>query len=107
MGKKNLWVGDIKQLSPIVQLNKDRIRLCHYQNLVDGLKVLADNSSFPIYQLTNTFRFGVRGASYTGLFYNNTLLSQRQEPTLILQSLRKILHPDGGPTLIYTDMEPG
>lgn len=107
LGKKNLWVGDIKRLSPIVQLNKDRIRICKYQNLVDGLKVLADNSSLPIYQLTNTFRFGKRGASYTGIFYNNTLQSRRDVPAFIIQSLRKILHDDGGPTLVYTDMESG
>lgn len=104
MGKKNLWVGDIHQLPPIVSLNGDRVKLCHYSSMIDGLQVLADNSSWPIYQLTNTYRFGQRSADYTGLFYNGSLVSKYTERISILPSLRKILNPDGGPSLIFTDM---
>ena len=106
MGKKNLWVGDIKQLSPIVSLNGDRIKICNYRTMVDGLQVLADNSSWPIYQLTSTYRFGKRSADYTGIFYNGTLVSKNTDRIGILPSLKKILNGDGGPTLVLTDMDP-
>ena len=39
IGKRNLWVGDIHQLSPIVILNSDRIKICGYKHLVEGLKL--------------------------------------------------------------------
>lgn len=105
MGKKNLWVGDINQLSPIVALNGDRIKICNYRTMVDGLQVLADNSSWPIYQLTNTYRFGHRSANYTGIFYNGTLTSKNTNKISLLPSLKKILNSDGGPTLVLTDMD--
>jgi len=104
MGKKNLWVGDTNQLSPIVALNGDRIKFCNYRTMVDGLQVLADNSSWPIYQLTNTYRFGKRSADYTGIFYNGTLVSKNTDKINVLPSIKKILNKDGGPTLVLTDM---
>ena len=68
------------------------------------MQVLADNSSWPIYQLTNTYRFGQRSADFTGLFYNGSLVSRFTERISVLPSLRKILNPEGGPSLILTDM---
>lgn len=107
IGKKNLWVGDIKQLSPIVSLNGDRIKFCGYRNLIDGLQLLSDNSSSPIYQLTTTYRFGQRTADYTGIFYNNSLVSRYQKSFSDIPSMNKILSNDGGPTLVLTDMPSG
>jgi len=107
MGKKNLWVGDIHQLSPIVILNGDRIKYCGYKPLVEGLKLLADNSESPIYQLTTTYRFGQRAANYTGVFYNDSLVSKELKRYNELPSMCKILSKDGGPTLIFTDMPSG
>ena len=107
IGKKNLWVGDIHQLSPIVILNQDRIKFCNYKPLVEGLKLLADNSSSPIYQLTTTYRFGQRSANYTGIFYNDSLVSKESKKINDLPSMCKILCNDGGPTLILTDMPSG
>lgn len=107
MGKKNLWVGDIKQLSPIVALNGDRVKFCGYQNLIDGLQLLADNSSSPIYQLSTTYRFGQRAASYTGTFYNNSLVAKYSPIFKGLPSMNKILCEEGGPTLVMTDMPSG
>lgn len=104
MGKRNLWVGDIKQLSPIVSLNGDRVKVCDYGYMISGLQVLSDNSSWPIYQLTNTYRFGQRSADYTGLFYDGTLVSRNSKSIRLLPSLNKILNKDGGPTLVLTDM---
>ena len=107
IGKKNLWVGDIHQLPPIVILNQDRIRFCNYKPLVEGLKLLADNSSSPIYQLTTTYRFGQRSANYTGVFYNDSLVSFESKRFNDLPSMCKILSNEGGPTLILTDMPSG
>lgn len=107
MGKKNLWVGDIHQLSPIVSLNGDRVKFCNYQKMIDGLSLLADNSSSPIYQLTTTYRFGQRAADYTGIFYNDSLVTKHDESYSDLPSMSRILSKDGGPTLVLTDMPPG
>ena len=107
IGRKNLWVGDIHQLPPIVILNQDRIKFCNYKPLVEGLKLLADNSSSPIYQLTTTYRFGQRSANYTGVFYNDSLVSNEPKRFNDLPSMCKILSNKGGPTLILTDMPSG
>ena len=107
IGKKNLWVGDIHQFPPIVILNQDRIKFCNYKPLVEGLKLLADNSSSPIYQLTTTYRFGQRSANYTGVFYNDSLVSFESKRFNDLPSMCKILSNEGGPTLILTDMPSG
>lgn len=107
IGKKNLWVGDTNQLSPIVTLNGDRIRICGYKPIIDGLKLLADNSNSPIFQLTTTYRFGQRTADYTGIFYNNTLVAQETKKYDDLPSMCKVLYKEGGPTLILTDMPSG
>ena len=107
IGKKNLWVGDIHQLPPIVILNQDRIKFCNYKPLVEGLKLLADNSSSPIYQLSTTYRFGQRSANYTGVFYNGSLVSNESKRFNDLPSMCKILSNEGGPTLILTDMPSG
>ena len=104
MGKKNLWVGDIHQLPPIYLLNDDRVKFGNYDTMIHGLQVLADNSSWPIYQLTNTYRFGQRSADYTGIFYNGSLVSKYKDQISVLPSLKKILNRNGGPTLILTDM---
>lgn len=107
IGKKNLWVGDIHQLSPIALLKNERIKICNYRPLVEGLKLMADNSSSPIYQLTKTYRFGQRSANYTGIFYNNSLLAKKSHEYNDIPSMCKVLSKDGGPTLILTDMPSG
>lgn len=107
IGKNNLWVGDIHQLSPIVSLNGDRVRFCNYQKMLDGLSLLADNSSSPIYQLTKTYRFGQRAANYTGTFYNGSLIANESRNFSDLPSLQNILSNEGGPTLVLTDMPSG
>lgn len=107
LGAKNLWVGDICQLSPIVALNKDRIRICGYQPLVDGLRTAADVGIAPVYQMTTTYRFGQRAADYTGIFYNKTLKAKDDFAFENIPLLDNVLSPKGGPTLVMTDMPPG
>ena len=107
IGKRNLWVGDIHQLSPIVILNGNRITICGYKHLIEGLKLLADNSISPIYQLATAYRFGQRAANYTGVFYNDSLVAKESPKYNDLPSMFKILSKDGGPTLVLTDMPSG
>lgn len=107
MGKRNLWVGDIRQLPPIVTLNENRVNRYGYSKMIEGLKLITGNRSFPIYQLTTTYRFGNRAASYTGEFYNGTLIAKSNHIRTAIPSLQKILSPEGGPTLVLTDMKIG
>jgi len=112
LGKKNIWIGDTKQMPPIVILNEDKINRRNYGFLIEGLESLSNDKSIPKYQLTETFRLSERGAEYTGIFYKNTLKS-KAEANLRLSfdeipdDINKILHPKGGPTLIKTDLEVG
>ena len=112
LGKKNIWVGDTKQLSPVVTINEDKVSKKNYDFLVDGLKALSDDGSTPIYQLTETYRLPERGAVYTGLFYNNSLKSKartdvRLSFSEISDDVGKFFNPQGGSTLIKTDLEVG
>ena len=107
IGKRNLWVGDIHQLSPIVILNGNRITISGYKHLIEGLKLLADNSMSPIYQLATAYRFGQRAANYTGVFYNDSLVAKESPKYNDLPSMFKILSKDGGPSLVLTDMPSG
>jgi hypothetical protein len=75
--------------------------------MINGLQLLADNSSSPIYQLTTTYRFGQRSADYTGLFYNGSLVAKQSNHYTDLPTLNKILSEEGGPTLILTDLPSG
>ena len=107
IGKRNLWGGDIHQRAPIVILNGNRITISGYKHLIEGLKLLADNSMSPIYQLATAYRFGQRAANYTGVFYNDSLVAKESPKYNDLPSMFKILSKDGGPTLVLTDMPSG
>ena len=107
IGKHNLWVGDIHQLSPIIALNRDRVRISNYKEMINGLQLLTNSSSSPIYQLSTTYRFGQRAANYTGIFYNGTIVAKTTKYFTDLPSIQKILFTEGGPTLVLTDMPSG
>ena len=107
LGKKNLWVGDVHQLSPIVELNEDKINRLGYNRLINGLLLLTENSTSPIYQLMTVYRFGQRSADYTGLFYNGTLVAKESPFYSDLPSMDLLLSKKGGPTLLLTDMPIG
>jgi len=112
LGKKNIWIGDTKQLPPVVSLNEDKVNKKNYGALVDGLKALSDIASIPIYQLTETYRLPHRAAEYTGLFYNNSLKSKVKTDIQFSYSdiffeTAKFFNPQGGSTLIKTDLEVG
>lgn len=107
LGKKNLWVGDVHQLSPIVELNEDKINRLGYNRLINGLLLLTENSTSPIYQLMTVYRFGQRSADYTGLFYNGTLVAKESPFYSDLPSMDLLLSKKGDPALLLTDMPIG
>lgn len=112
LGKKNIWIGDTKQLPPVVAINEDKVSKKNYAFLIDGLKTLSDTSPVPIFQLTETYRLPNRGTNFTGLFYNNTLISRAKIDTRlsfpeIPDDINVIFNPQGGPTLLKTDLEVG
>jgi DNA replication ATP-dependent helicase Dna2 len=112
LGKKNIWIGDTNQLPPVVAINEDKVNKKNYAFLVDGLKALSDSSSVPIFQLTETYRLPNRGTNYTGLFYNNTLKSRAKTDIRlsfpeIPNDINLFFNPQGGSTLIKTDLEVG
>lgn len=112
LGKKNIWIGDTKQLPPVVAINDDKVSKKNYVFLADGLKALSDTSSVPIFQLTETYRLPKRGSDYTGIFYNNSLKSKakleiRLSFPEIPDDINVIFNPQGGSTLIKADLEVG
>ena len=112
LGKKNIWIGDTKQLPPVVAINEDKVSKKNYAILVDGLKALSDTSSVPIFQLTETYRLPNRGSDYTGLFYNNSLKSKAKTDIRLSfpelpNDVNVFFNPQGGSTLIKTDLEVG
>lgn len=112
LGKKNIWIGDTRQLPPVVAINDDKVSKKNYDFLVDGLKALSGTSSVPIFQLTETYRLPNRGSNYTGLFYNNSLKSKANTDIRLSfpempNDINIIFNPQGGSTLIKTDLEVG
>jgi DNA replication ATP-dependent helicase Dna2 len=112
LGKKNIWIGDTKQLPPVVAINEDKVNKKNYDFLVDGLKALSYTTSVPFYQLTETYRLPNRGASYTGIFYNNSLKSKAKTDIRftfpeIPNHVNAYFNSQGGSTLIKTDLEVG
>lgn len=112
LGKKNIWIGDTKQLPPVVALSDDKVNRKNYGALVDGLKALSDNASMPIFQLIETHRLTDRAASYTSLFYKGSLNSRAKKDIRLsfdetAFDIRKYFNSQGGPTLIKTDLKVG
>ncbi len=112
LGKKNIWIGDTRQLPPVVSLSDDKVSSKNYGALVDGLKALSETASIPIFQLTETHRLTDRAAKYSGLFYKDSLNSRAKKDIRLSYSemdidFGRLFNPNGGPTLIKTDLKAG
>ena len=107
IARKQLWVGDVCQLAPIVSLNEDIVKSSNYKYFINGLELLSCATSNPIFQLSKTYRFGDRAAKYTGVFYNDTLVAVDDKQYMSYGSLSNIFSAAGGPTCILTDLDLG
>lgn len=75
LGKKILWVGDTKQMPPIVLMNEDRIIRHGFNIFVDGMSFMVNSRKYPVYQLTYTYRLSPLSTELTSLFYKGNLTS--------------------------------
>ena len=104
LGKKSLFVGDVKQLPPVIQMKSSKVRENGYVHLVEGLNSITEMSLYPTYQLTESRRLTERGTRYTGKFYGDSLVSLSEHKGA---DSNFFLNSQGGPTLLKTDMELG
>jgi ATP-dependent exoDNAse (exonuclease V) alpha subunit len=106
LGRKSLFVGDVKQLPPVVQMKGSKIRENKYTHLVEGLNSITEMSLYPTYQLTESRRLTERGTQYTGVFYDHSLVSKSEHKGADSYGIF-FMNSQGGPTLLKTDMEYG
>lgn len=112
LGTKALWVGDCKQLAPIILLNEDRINARKWNLLSDGFLAQTNFATNPFYQLSDSYRLTIRSTVFTGVFYNNALKSKITTDNLfsyneLPNEIAQFLNPKGGPTLLKTDLTIG
>lgn len=105
LGKRVIWIGDQKQLSPIVAMNEDIISDKNWSKIINGFDTLCNTQHLDSYLLSDTFRLMPRAAESTGVFYNNNLRSVSKIVDVPLQL--PYLNPKGGPNIIDLDLETG
>lgn len=105
LGKKVVWVGDQKQLSPIVLTNEDIINGNNWNDIVNGFNTLCNSTDYKSFLLKDTFRLTKRGAECTGVFYDN-LLHSVSEYQVIPTNL-SWTNKDGGPVMQYISLPLG
>ena len=104
LGRKNLWIGDVRQMPPVVELNEDRLTRSKYTGLVNGLETISNSSNFPIFQLSDTYRLYPRAAKYTSFFYGGNLQSVHHAEQIVNIFGKEV---KSGPILIKTDLPIG
>lgn len=105
LGEKVIWVGDQKQLSPIVQTNEDIINGNNWNSIVNGFNTLCNSSDYKSFLLKDTFRLTKRGAECTGVFYDNLLNSVSEYQTIPVNI--NWLKSNGGPVMEYLSLPLG
>ena len=112
LGRNNIWIGDVRQLPPVITLGGDLVERRGTGTLVEGLRSLSSCGSVPIFQLTETHRLTERAARYTGVFYRGTLKAKTSKPVRtsypeLPSEVAKFFHANGGPTLLSTQFPVG
>ncbi len=95
LGTKVIWIGDQKQLPPIVVTNEDIINRFQWGSIIKGFETACDNFKYPSYMLSDTFRLTDRAAECTGVFYNDRLHSVSKVKSI--PSTLPFLNEKGGP----------
>ena len=105
LGSKVVWIGDQKQLAPIVKTSEDKINTCGWGPIVKGFDTICNNILMPTFMLSDTFRLTKRSAIFTGIFYNNELnsVAKIDEVKTSLPELNKL----GGPSLLDLELKIG
>jgi len=109
--KKSIWIGDHKQLPPVVNLNRDDINRLNGWHLVRGFENICLSGKLPGYLMNETYRFSERAVGFTGSFYRGQLVALRSDRTLpdidIKEKFKKTIHTQGGPSLVMLDLPMG
>lgn len=105
LGKQVVWIGDQKQLSPIVAINDDIISDKDWSQIINGFDTLCNTQKLDSYLLSDTFRLMPRAADSTGVFYNNNLRSVSKIVDVPIQL--PFINPQGGPNIIDLELETG
>lgn len=112
LGKHIIWIGDPYQLPPVVSLKDEIIKKKNLNFLIKGMNTICENISVPSYQLVKSYRLTDRSVKYTGVFYNDSLVSSSSKDYKLsyndlIFDVAKLLNPKGGPTLIKTSLPIG
>lgn len=111
LGRKNIWIGDIIQLPPVTAINSDIVKRRNFNYFIEGLKIeCSELTSYPYFALTKSHRLTNRAASYTAIFYNNSLVSENELSenwSLLDEEISRLFHQKGGPTLIKLPLSKG
>ncbi|MDC1839440.1 AAA domain-containing protein [Bacteroides uniformis] len=105
LGKQVVWIGDQKQLSPIVAINDDIISDKDWSQIINGFDTLCNTQKLDSYLLSDTFRLMPRAADSTGVFYNNNLRSVSKIVDVPIQL--PFINPKGGPNFLDLELETG
>ncbi len=105
LGKKVVWIGDQKQLPPVVSLKDETIIRNDYSNLVEGFQTLCDNFDYPSFVLTDTFRLQPRAAELTSVFYDVPLVSVSK--TKLMETRLPFVDKRGGTSIVEIEMPNG
>lgn len=107
LGEKVVWIGDQKQMQPIIMLSDDTIARNGYDMLANGFQTLCDNFNYPSYMLAETRRLLPRAAALTSLFYHVPIKSVA-DFDYVLKNLDKDYIPsEGGSSIIFQSMPAG
>lgn len=107
LGKKVLWIGDQKQMQPIILLSDETIIRNDYYMLANGFQTLCDNFRYPSFILTETRRLLPRAAALTSTFYHVPIKSVADFEYVFTDYKRDYIPSDGGTSIVFKDMPAG
>lgn len=107
LGKKIIFIGDQKQLSPVLSMNSDEVDRKAFRTYANGFWTICRHMAIPSFQLTATYRLTVRAARYTSIFYSRPLESVAQRKVALpleKSPLSNFFRDDYGPALIKLNL---
>lgn len=107
LGEKVLWIGDQKQMQPIIMLSDETIARNDYYMLANGFQTLCDNFKYPSFILSETRRLLPRAAALTSTFYHVAIKSVAEFEYLFKDNKKDYFPKDGGTSIVYLAMPAG